>query len=135
MYVYGNASHSQKEYETYLAWSIMKDVNEIVAEQSVCEEEPRAIQLSIVGATPRSPETYMLTTVYPTLNELVPVYIGNGFWLSGAWLSRFSRAGIVFCEKSDEEITAVTGNSINCVKRNLIYNVYLAEDVIYIVYN
>ena len=41
----------------------------------------------------------------------------------------------MFCEKSDEEITAVTGNSINCVKRNLIYNVYLAEDVIYIVYN
>lgn len=135
IYIYGNASHSQKEFETYLAWSMMKDVNEIAAEQGICEEEPKTIQLSIVGTTPQSPETYMLTTVYPTLNELVPIYIGNSSWLSGAWLSHFSRMRIVFCEKSDDEIAAVTGNSSNCVKQNLVYNVYIDDDVIYIVYN
>lgn len=134
MYMYGNASYSQKQYETFLAQRMISDIEEIVQKEFDDAKDVEYIGLSIVGNTPRAPECKFLGGEYPFIDKLVPVYINNDPWLGGPWLMHFSNQRIQFVTKSEDEISQATIYK-NCVRENLIYNIYFSDGCIFIVYN
>ena len=122
MYMYGNASASQKEYEEYLANSIAKDIDELTSDY-----EDNTVTITIVGDTPRAKETSMLMETYPALEEMVPTYITNSWWLGGSYLSRFVSKNMQYVEQFE--------GTRDMVRSNSVYSVYKAEDRIIVEYN
>lgn len=132
MYMVGNASNSQKEYETYLAYGIAKDIEEIEMIPDI-EDYDATKLLSIVGKTPFAPEAAMLIDKYPVLDNFVPVYITNSGWLGGAWLNHYLHTPIGFSEASQEEIDSL--DNLEPIKTNSIYSIYLLDDKMLLYYH
>lgn len=134
MYMFGNASASQKEYEAYLAQSMMKDIEELAATytEDLASEEGNTINISIVGCTPYSNETKLLSDKYPALTELVPAYISNSWWLGGAYLRRFAAMPLMFAEATESETKHI--ESLTPDRVNLVYEMYADNDCIFIKY-
>lgn len=122
-YSYGNALKSQKNYETYLAYEIVHDIETINAEEIYTN-------LSIVGQTPKSQQLQMLCKKYPQFNELVGVYISNSAWIGGSWLHHYMQQNIPFRELSEDEKAVLV--ELKPIDSNMIYNSYVCEDTIVI---
>lgn len=135
MYMFGNAAASQKEYETYLAQSMMKDIEELSATyiDDTLQDEGNVIDISIVGTTPYSNETKLLNNNYPALEELVPIYISNSWWIGGALLQRYSSASLHFAEASEDELEYIDNTSSPDIV-NLVYEMYMDNNHVFIKY-
>lgn len=129
VYMYGNASNSQKEYEVYLASSIGHDIEEMAVNN---EDYSEGCVVMIIGNTPMSLETKNLSMRYPAIEELVPVYISNTAWLGGSWLQRYVSIPILYEYESENDIKIISENEP--VRRNATYSVYSVDERIYIVY-
>lgn len=129
MYMFGNASSSQKEYETYLVQNMTKDIEELSEMNS---EDSASEEISIIGSTPYSNETKLLADKYPALTELVPAYITNSWWLGGAYLRRYASIPLMFSEATEDEINYV--NSVSPDRSNLIYDMYIDNNHVFIKY-
>ena len=82
VYTYGNASRSQKQYEEYMTYNIVRDIDTLNA-------DGQYHNLTINGEMPRSRELSMLCEKYPLYKELIPVYITNSSYLGGAQLLHY----------------------------------------------
>lgn len=129
IYMYGNASNSQKEYETYLAYSIGHDIEEIVVNNKNYSE---GCVVTIIGNTPMAIETDTLCKRYPAIEEMVPIYINNTAWLGGSWLQRYVSIPILYEYESENDVRMIA--DINPIKRNVVYSIYSVDERIYVVY-
>lgn len=125
VYCLGNAMSSQMEYEKYLAYNMAKNAESIMAECDGIE------YISVIGETPYAPETKMIMETYRNMDELVPRYITNNWWIGGAWLQRYIQEELewIYCDISSEELHA------KCLyEENVTYSMYYDETNIYIEY-
>lgn len=123
MYMYGNASSSQQEYERYLAYSIASDIE--------CENKTDEVSLKIIGEAPYSPEVKMMCERYPALRELVPTYINNNWWIGGAWLARYIKDEVSYLDGEYDMSSDIMVTKCEKVSDNTVYKMYVVgKDVI-----
>ncbi|MBP3476321.1 MAG: glucosyltransferase domain-containing protein [Lachnospiraceae bacterium] len=125
-YTYGNASRSQKQYEEYMTYNIVHDIESI-------NTDSQYHYLSVDGKMLRSRETSMLCEKYPLFTELIPVYITNSSYLGGALLQHYMQYDLEFSSISESEATAI--KNTNPVFSNTIYSCYTYQDKIMIHFN
>ncbi len=123
VYSYGNASKSQKQYEEYMTYNIVRDIDALNA-------DGQYHNLTINGEMPRSRELSMLCEKYPLYKELIPVYITNSSYLGGAQLLHYLQYDMEFSSISEEEMKSVEGTVP--ILSNNIYSCYTYEDRIII---
>ncbi len=121
MFSYGNALKSQNEYEKYMVYSIVHDVETLNGNG---EYE----QLSFAGATPRARELSMICSKYPFFNEIVPIYFGNSTWIGGAWVYHYMQDEMYISELSEEEQEYL--DTAEPVLKNARYACYVYADKI-----
>ena len=95
-YTYGNALTSQKQYETYLTYSIAHDVESLNADDTC-----RALTVS--GRAPRSPEVSRLVEKYPLFARLVPTYLTNASYMGGAQLLHYTQTPFNYEALTEED--------------------------------
>lgn len=120
---YGNALKSQKEYETYLTYSIVHDIETI-------NYDGAYTKICIVGDTPKSQQVQLLIDKYPQFENIVPTYIGNDWWIKGAQLWHYMQTNISYSDldNSDQDVIKQTDPII----RNAIFSCYCNNDKIII---
>lgn len=122
-YTYGNASESQKQYEEYVTYNMVHDIETINADKQYH-------YLTIDGEMFYSKETSMLCEKYPLFTELIPVYISNSSYLGGAQLQHYMQYDLEFSSISEEEAAAIRDTSP--ILSNTIYSCYTDQDRIMI---
>lgn len=122
-YTYGNALTSQKQYETYLTYSIAHDVETLNADGT-------HHALTISGQTPHSPEVARLCEKYPIFDQLVPTYLTNSSYLGGVQLLHYTQESFSFdsLTKTDQNLIDSTAPALT----NSIYSCYVNGDKIII---
>lgn len=125
-YTYGNASKNQKQYEEYMTYNIIHDIETI-------NTNGQYHYLTVDGKMPRSRENSMLTKKYPLFTELIPVYITNSSYLGGALLQHYMQYDLEFSSISDDESSAIRDS--DPVLSNTIYSCYTNQDRIMIHFN
>ena len=125
-YSFGNAEKSQKNYESYLTYNIVSDIETL-------NSDDKYNSLSIIGDAPKSQQVRMLTQKYPQFEEIVPVYIGNDWWTSGSQLYHYLQYNIVFKEPDSNDIAYV--ERAKPYVKNSIYSFYCQNDRIIIKFN
>lgn len=119
VYTYGNASKSQKQYEEYMTYNIVRDIDTINVDRQYHS-------LTINGEMPRSGETAMLCEKYPLYKELIPVYITNSSYLGGAQLQHYLQYDMEFGSLSEDEMSTI--ENTEPVLSNNVYSLYTYED-------
>ncbi len=122
-YTYGNALKTQKNYEEYVTYNIVHDIETINSDYDYQ-------YLSINGKSPRSPELLMLCEKYPIFKHMVPVYITNNSYLGGAILQHYMLPELTFSSMTQED-TDVIENSTPLIS-NALYSCYTNGDKIII---
>lgn len=125
VYIYGNALTCQKNYETYLATSIVHDVETINADN---EYE----KLVIIGETPRALQLQNICQKYPQFLTMVPVYITNDTWIGGVWLYNFMQEKMDLGEEDDLKYDSI--NKSEPMIDNSIYSCYTDNRNIIVVF-
>lgn len=125
-YTYGNASKSQKQYEEYMAYHIVHDIETLNA-------DGRCLYLTVEGGMPCSKEVSMLCDKYPLYRQLVPVYINNSSYLGGALLSHYMQEEPEFADLTDEDVDLIAAGSP--VINNAIYSCYVNGDKLIIYFD
>lgn len=100
MAAYGTALKSQKEYETYLAYSIVHDVETL-------NRDGQYTQLSFSGTAPRCRQLQLLIGRYPFFTDLVPVYFSNSTWIGGAWVYYYLQYDWEITDLTDADTAAL----------------------------
>ena len=125
-YTYGNALTSQKQYEEYLTYSIVHDLETINADGAYQT-------VTIAGRAPYAPETARLCEKYPLLTRLVPTYITNSSYLGGVQLLLYTQETFSFESLTEEDETLIkTGEPVVTTS---IYSCYKADNKIIIHFN
>ena len=125
-YTYGNALTSQKQYEEYLTYSIVHDLETINADGAYQT-------VTIAGRAPYAPETARLCEKYPLLTRLVPTYITNSSYLGGVQLLLYAQETFSFESLTEEDETLIkTGEPVVTTS---IYSCYKADNKIIIHFN
>ena len=124
-YSYGNAMSSQKQYEEYLIYSIVHDVETLNADGSF-------EKLTISGRIPRSPQTTRLREKYPLFRHLVPVYPSNSSYLGGALLLHYTQESFDFEKLTEEDQTLIDSTEPSLANR--VYTCYENGDKIIILF-
>lgn len=124
-YAYGNALTSQKQYETYLTYSIAHDVESLNADDAY-----RAVTVS--GRAPRSPEGSRLVKKYPLFAGLVPTYLTNNSYIGGAQLLHYTQKSFEYDDLTEEDQNLIENTTP--VLANSIYTCYESGDKIVIVF-
>lgn len=122
-FTYGNALKSQKNYEEYVAYNIVHDIESI-------DNDNLYHYLTITGSMHRSKEFTMLTGKYPLLKDMIPVYITNNSYLGGALLQYYLLPELTFSSMTQED-TDVIENSTPLIS-NALYSCYTNGDKIII---
>jgi hypothetical protein len=122
-YTYGNAMKEQKNYEEYVTYSVVHDIETLAG-----EEEYQ--YLTINGHAPKAPEVQMLFEKYPVFSSLVPTYVTGNSYLGGALLQHYMQQELEFEGMTDED-EALT-QSGNAVISNSLYDCYTNGDKIII---
>lgn len=122
-YTYGNALTSQKQYETYLTYSIAHDVESLNADDTY-----RAITVS--GRAPRSPEVARLVEKYPLFARLVPAYLTNSSYMGGVQLLHYTHKSYDFDALTEEDQNLIENTTP--VLANSVYACYESGDKIII---
>jgi hypothetical protein len=122
-YTYGNALQEQKNYEEYVTYSVVHDLETI-------ESGDEYQYLTISGHAPKAPEVQMLCEKYPVFNSLIPVYVTNNSYLGGALLQHYMQQDLEFTGMTEED-EALT-QSGEAVISNSLYNCYTNGDKIII---
>lgn len=122
-YTHGNALNSQKQYEEYLTYSIVHDIETLNANGAYQA-------LTVSGQAPRSPEVARLTEKYPLFAQLVPSYLTNSSYIGGAQLLFYTQEVYRFdpLTEEDEELIKNTAP----ILETGIYACYKTEDKIII---
>lgn len=118
VYAYGNAMASQKEYEKYMAYNIVHDVESINYNGDYSE-------ISFVGSSPKSSQLQMMCEKYPFFEEIVPVYFGNSPWIGGAWPYYYMQDGLKLVASTEEDENLY--NLESPILDNSIYSCYSNE--------
>lgn len=126
MYSYGNALKSQNEYEKYMVYNIVHDLETI-------NGEGEYTQISFIGQMPKARELQMMCYKYSFLDEVVPVYFGNNTWIGGAWVYHYMQDDLTIVEENDEDTSIVDRESP--VIKNAIYSCYLNGDKIIVYFH
>lgn len=116
MYAYGNALKSQKEYEKYMAYNIVHDLEVLSADSGI-------EFVSFDGNMPRCRQVQMMCDKYPFFQEIVPVYINNDTWIGGAWVYHYLQEDIKIGYPADEDIETI--DLIEPVRNNSRYSCYI----------
>ena len=119
MYSYGNALKSQNEYEKYMVYSIVHDLETINSRGEYSE-------LTFMGQAPKSRQLQMMCDKSPFFNEVVPVYFGNDIWISGAWVYHYMQYELTITSENELDREAV--NTTEPVIQNSRYACYLNSD-------
>ena len=122
-YTYGNALTSQKQYETYLTYSIAHDVESLDADDTY-----RAITVS--GRAPRSPEVARLVEKYPLFARLVPTYLTNSSYMGGVQLLHYTQKTYDFDDLTEEDMDLI--ENATPALTNSVYDCYENGDKIII---
>lgn len=121
VYAYGNALASQKEYEKYMAYSIVHDIESI-------NYDGAYKTISFVGKMPRSRQLQLMCEKYPYFVEYVPIYFGNSTWIEGAWPSYYMQEDLYIAESTEEDQNVLISNIP--IKDNSIYSCYVEGEKI-----
>jgi hypothetical protein len=122
-YSYGNASKEQKNYEEYVTYNIVHDIETLNSEY---EYE----SLTISGLSPHAPELQMLFEKYPIFSSLVPTYVTNNSYLGGALLQHYMQEDWEFTSLTEEDENIM--ESSEPLISNSLYNCYINGDKIII---
>ncbi len=125
-YSYGNASKSQKQYEEYMAYNIVHDIETLNA-------DGQYHYLTVDGDMPYARQTAMLCGKYPLYPHLVPVYISNSSYLGGALLSHYMQEDLEFTDLTEEENALIETGSPAI--ENAVYTCYTNNDKIIICFS
>lgn len=125
-YSYGNALKSQKQYEEYIVYHIVHDIETLNA-------DGQYHYLSVGDGMPYARQTAMLCDKYPLYRDLVPVYISNSSYLGGALLSHYTQEDLAFTDITQEESDLIAAGSP--VIQNAIYSCYINDDKIIICFS
>ncbi len=125
-YTYGNASKSQKQYEEYITYNIVHDIETI-------NEAGQYQYLTINGNMPYSREFSMLREKYPLFTSLVPVYITNSSYMGGAQLQHYMQYLPEFSSIDENEVSTI--RSTAPILSNSIYSCYVYQNRIMIHFN
>lgn len=115
MYAYGNALKCQNEYEEYMVYSVVHDLETINADGAYSE-------ISFIGQMPRARQLTMTCSKYPFFQEIVPVYFGNDTWIGGAWVYHFMQYDLTIVGVSDADRSFL--NTAESVLQNSRYSCY-----------
>ncbi|MDE7430219.1 MAG: glucosyltransferase domain-containing protein [Lachnospiraceae bacterium] len=124
-YTYGNALTSQKQYETYLTYSIAHDVESLDADNAC-----RALTVS--GRAPRSPEVSRLVEKYPLFARLVPTYLTNSSYMGGVQLLHYTQKSFNYEDLTEEDQNLI--KNATPALANSVYTCYENGDKIIIVF-
>lgn len=122
-YTYGNACKSQKQYDEYITYNMVHDIETI-------NTNGQYHYLSIEGKMFRSKENFMLCEKYPLFKTMIPIYITNSAYLGGAQLLHYLQYDMEFSSISEEELKTVE-DTVPILSNN-IYSCYTYEDRIII---
>lgn len=114
-YTYGNALTSQKQYEEYLTYSIVHDIETLNADGAYGT-------LTVSGRAPRSPETARLCEKYPIFSELVPTYLTNSSYIGGAQILHYTQETFAFDSLTEEDRELM--ENTQPVLANSVYSCY-----------
>lgn len=120
-YTYGSALKSQKQYEEYITYNIVRDLETINAD-GTCH------YLTIDGHMSRSKEVAMLCDKYPLYKHIVPLYINNSSYLGGAQLQHYMRQNLEYAGLSEED--ALSLETCEPVIQNAVYSCFVNKDKI-----
>lgn len=126
MYSYGNALKCQNEYEQYMVYSIVHDVETLNADGEYSE-------ISFIGQMPRARQLTMTCNKYPFFNEIVPVYVDNSTWIGGAWVYHYMQNDMTITALSEVDMEAV--NTVEPVMQNARYSCYVNDNKILILFH
>lgn len=115
MYAYGNALKCQNEYEEYMVYSVVHDLETINADGAYSE-------ISFIGQMPRARQLTMTCNKYPFFQEIVPVYFGNDTWIGGAWVYHFMQNDLAIVGVSDDDRSFI--DTAEAVLENSRYSCY-----------
>ena len=116
MYAYGNALKSQKEYEKYMVYSIVHDLETLNGKEDF-------MTFSLEGDVPRARQLQMMCVKYPFFNEIVPVYFTNDTWIGGVWLYHYMQDELKIDQITEEDLSVIS--SEDPVLNNSLYSCYL----------
>lgn len=122
-YTYGNAMTSQKQYEEYLTYSIVHDIETLNADGTYGT-------LTVSGRAPRSPETARLCEKYPIFSDLVPTYLTNSSYIGGAQILHYTQETFAFDSLTEEDRNLI--ETSQPVLANSVYSCYENGDKIII---
>lgn len=125
-YTYGNAMKSQKQYDEYITYGIVRDIEAM-------NTNGQYHRLTIDGKMLRSKENAMLCEKYPLFQHIIPMYISNSSYLGGAQLLHYMRYDLEFDSLSEQEALAIEQDTP--VLTNAVYSCYTYEDKIIIHFN
>ncbi len=126
IYSYGNALKSQNEYQKYMAYNIVHDIETI-------NYDGNYNSLSFVGNMPKSRQVQMLCEKNPLFADLVPVYFTNDPWIGGVWVYHYMQDGINIVSSTDEDLRLI--DSQEPLLKNYIYSCYGDGEKILVVFN
>lgn len=125
-YTYGNALESQKQYEEYISYNIVHDVETINA-------DGQYHYLTIDGKVSRSKEVLMLCSKYPLYRHLIPIYLDNSSYIGGALLHHYMQDDLKHTDLTPEDQSLL--ETADPLLHNSIYSCYVNEDKIIIHFN
>ena len=121
-YSYGNALKGQKSHEAFIASSLAMDVANI---------DPSGTKsILIKGSLPLSPVTMSAFHKYPSLGELVPVYMSNGWYWGYMQLTMYGISNPWGGEADEKLITSSCKTGLS--KKNIYYSLINIESSIII---
>lgn len=126
MYAYGNALRCQNEYEQYMVYSVVHDVETINADGEYSE-------MSFIGQMPRARQLTMACNKYPFFYEIVPVYFGNDTWIGGAWVYHFMQNDLTIVAASEADRNLV--DMAETIMENSRYSCYTNANKIIIFFH
>ncbi len=126
IYSYGNALQSQNEYQRFMAYNVVQDIESL-------NSDKKYTNISIVGRMPQSREVQTMCSNNPLLSELVPIYITNDGWLGGALLYHYMHDEIKIVDQTEDDDKVIQAN--DPLISNLSYKCYENDDKIILVFN
>jgi hypothetical protein len=114
---YGNLLTRQEKMNSLVATYMVKDLNEIENEKGF-----KINTVSFIGQSSKCKELLLAGKKRPIYNYLIPIYMNNGWYWGGQYLSHYRRDNIQLRNEKDDKDFIKT---IAPIKQNEFYSMYL----------
>ncbi|XOQ51800.1 MAG: glucosyltransferase domain-containing protein [Succiniclasticum sp.] len=114
---YGNLLTRQEKMNSLVASYLVSDMNEIEDEKGF-----NITNVSFIGKSPKCRELLLAARKRPLFNFLIPIYMNNGWYWGGQYLSHYRKNTVYLKNEKDDRLFTKT---IKPARQNEFYSLYL----------